>query len=188
MKKVVSIFAIFILIFAITSCGKTTVVNNEKSYIDVNEVNEVTSVENDIEVISVSSISEKCKFIFHVDVPENFVIDRMEQIYLKEDDNSESYDLLHDYLFHYTDEDEMEFTIKCSDIDFPVKDYEFGDASANPSSIIGTDVVIYHNANTYYALFNYKDLYFDIEFVGLDEGAVQIILESICKEYKEALE
>ena len=98
-------------------------------------------------------------------------------IYVREDRNSDNYNLLHDYVFTLNNT-ESNIEIHFSDIEEPLR-CVFTNETKKLSVVNGVNMLIQQLQDTYYITFENKGVYFDIETRNIDLDELITILEMI---------
>ena len=178
MKKIISIALILSMVFCLSSCGKANKKLEIGTTLVVNEIDEVTELELDKELVPSDSIPDAYGFIYNTIAPIDFALDDIYEIFGKAKKGVEE---AHDIIFHFSNQKDREYEFRCSIIDEPYPVVSFNDKKAEKSKINGTTVYLFrHGEDDFYAKFKYDDVYFFTIFKHIDQNAVQTILESIC--------
>ena len=154
--------------------------NNLDVVLNINKLKELakTSLDLDIKSMKIESLPDKFKFIESVNIPEGYNLESSYNIYVRNDMNTEEYNVLHDYVFNYKESSENSIIIAFSEIEKPLRDY-YIDGGEKVSKIGETELVISQWEQMYIVTFEYKGIYFDIETTGITENELVDLLESI---------
>ena len=113
-------------------------------------------------------------------IPKDYKLASCSTLYTASSLESDTYDLLHDYIFDYEKSDEENITVTFSEVEEPLRDCFVESENAKKiSKIHGTDVVITELGNTYTVTFKHNNIYFDIETHGISQDELVKMLVSI---------
>ncbi len=135
----------------------------------------------DIKSVQLSEISERFQFATSLIIPSDLNQKDIYALYISDDGKVEDrkYDILHDYVIHYTSENQDRgVRISFSEKGRPIRDYLLGDVE-KLSKINNIDVEISQYKDLFLATFKHDNLFFDIETNGLNEGELIVLLESV---------
>ena len=100
----------------------------------------------------------------------------------KTDPSSEEFDLLHDYVLYFRDEEKnTSIKVSASKGQAPLRDYFFEEVSNNKSTIGGVPAKIFQYEDRYIVNLEKGEYYFDIETSGLTEDEMIKIVEEVVK-------
>lgn len=145
-----------------------------------------TSLDADIKTIEIEKLPEKYEFIKNIKIPEEYKIENSYNIYTRNDINKNEYNVLHDYVLNYRKDSINKITIAFSEIEKPLRDYYIEDGD-KVSKIGDIELIISQYKDMYIATFNFKDIFFDVETVGITESELIELLQSILNESNEKL-
>lgn len=156
--------------------------------LNINKIKEMsaTSLDADIKTIETEKLPEKFEFIKNIKIPEEYKIESSYNIYTRNDINKNEYDVLHDYVFNYRKDSMNKIIIAFSEIEKPLRDYYIEDGD-KVSKIGDIELIISQYKDMYIATFNFKDIFFDVETVGITESELIELLQSILNESNEKL-
>ena len=148
--------------------------------LNINRLKElaVTKLDVDVQIIEMTEVPEKFKFITNIKVPEEYQLETSYNVYIRSDRNIAKYDLLHDYVFSYRKDSNNNIKIAFSELEEPLRDY-FIDGGEKVSRIEDTELIISQWEQMYIVTFEHNNLYFDIETTGITENELVTLLESI---------
>jgi len=115
--------------------------------------------------------------LMDIKVPEELSNIQVSDAYTK-DDKTGVYNIFAWHNYTYTNEQNNKWiTMNFSDKDRPARCYTF--EGGQMSNINGIEVGIYKYESAFIALFEYNDVYYDIETEGISEGALVEMISSI---------
>lgn len=133
----------------------------EESDIIINQVTSYEEITSDLDVKIVSSICD-CIYddYFEYELPDDLRLNQDYGVLVK--DASLEYNIVHDYVFEFIDNNDRWVHITYSMIEEPLKDYFI--TSDNRVDIIdGVEVLFYQYEDQYIVDFKYNDMYYEIE-------------------------
>ena len=148
--------------------------------LNINELENIimASLDADIKTIETEKLPENFKFIESVIVPTEYQLESSYNIYVKNNMETDDYNILHDYVFNYRKDSINNIIIAFSEIEKPLRDYLI--EGENKASKIGdVELIISQWKEMYVVTFEYKGLYFDIETTGITENQLVDLLESL---------
>lgn len=156
---------------------------NIKVELNINKLREfsMSSLDADIKIVDMKSVPEKYKFMESITVPEDYKIESCYNIYVKGDQSKTEYNVLHDYVFSYSNDSMNKIIISFSEMEEPIRDYYIEDVE-KISKIGNLELKISQWEQMYIVTFEYNNLYFDIETTGLTESELVSLLHSIAVE------
>lgn len=156
--------------------------------LNINRIKKIlaTSLDADIKTIEIEKLPEKYEFIKNIKIPEEYKIENSYNIYTRNDINKNEYNVLHDYVLNYRKDSMNKITIAFSEIEKPLRDYYIEDGD-KVSKIGDIELIISQYKDMYIATFNFKDIFFDVETVGITESELIELLQSILNESNEKL-
>lgn len=154
--------------------------------LNINKIKDMaaTSLDADLEKIDgkreeIEKISKKFTFIKNLKIPEDLSLKNSYMIYTRSNFEVRVYDLLHDYVFNYSNENyERDITIAFSEVGKPLRDYYLGEEKKK-SKIGDIEVEISQYKELYVATFTHNEVNFDIETKGITENELVALLVSI---------
>lgn len=151
-----------------------------KVEININKLKELamTSLDADVQTITMESLPEKFAFMKKIILPEEYQLEGSYNIYVRSDREIEKYDILHDYVFNYRKDSTNDITIAFSELEEPLRDY-YIDGANKVSKIGDVELIISQWKQMYIVTFEYKGIYFDIETTGITEKELIEMLQSI---------
>ena len=172
---------------------------NNKLNIDVNTLNKAGNNDTNIELninkpknesmskiaaedksLKLEDLPNKFNFMRNIDIPKDYKLASCSTLYTASSLESDTYDLLHDYIFDYEKSDDENITVTFSEVEEPLRDCFVESENANKiSKIHGTDVVITELGNSYTVTFKHNNIYFDIEAHGISQDELVKMLVSI---------
>lgn len=130
--------------------------------------------------LKLENLPNKFNFMRNIDIPKDYKLASCSTLYTASSLESDTYDLLHDYIFDYEKSDEENITVTFSEVEEPLRDCFVESENAKKiSKIHGTDVVITELGNTYTVTFKHNNIYFDIETHGISQDELVKMLVSI---------
>lgn len=191
---ITSVCAVCVIVFGITvgTNNFNTKINNDL-YATENE--ESTDVIVDLKINKIENMAmkklnaetkdfkyedliEEFKFINNMEMLQEYKLKTTYTIFTKEDINAEEYNLLHDYVLCYENDNKNTIKIAFSEIEDPLRDY-FINSQNEISKIGNVEYIISQFEETFIVTFNINDLYFDIEAKGITETQLITLLTSI---------
>ena len=169
MKKEIFLFVgIFLIVLSIvTSCSEKEA-NSYTNMINVNEIEDLASAKimAESKVITKEELPEDLAYIAEMRTPGNMKLTMINEVYTKSDMTQNVFDVLHDYNFLFSDDNNRTISVKLSKTGTPLRDYFF-QSENKISTINGINDVITQFKNRYMHTFS-VDLYsFDLETSGL---------------------
>lgn len=176
---------------------------NNKIYVDVISLNKSSKNDTNIELninkqknestskivadldaegksLKLENLPNKFNFIKNINIPKDYKLASCSTLYTASNLESDTYDLLHDYIFDYEKSDEENITVTFSEVEKPLRDcFVENENFKKISKIHGIDVVITELGNSYTATFKHDNIYFDIETHGISQDELVKILVSI---------
>lgn len=130
--------------------------------------------------LKLENLPNKFNFMRNIDIPKDYKLASCYTLYTASSLESDTYDLLHDYIFDYEKSDDENITVTFSEVEEPLRDCFVESENANKiSKIHGTDVVITELGNSYTVTFKHNNIYFDIETHGISQDELVKMLVSI---------
>ena len=130
--------------------------------------------------LKLEHLPNKFNFMRNIDIPKDYKLASCSTLYTASSLESDTYDLLHDYIFDYEKSDDENITVTFSEVEEPLRDCFVESENANKiSKIHGTDVVITELGNSYTVTFKHNNIYFDIEAHGISQDELVKMLVSI---------
>lgn len=181
-----------ILILALAIGLNRNVFNNEiteidgiKAEIKINKLNDMamSSSDADIKTVEVEEIPEKFDILKTIKTPEGFNSESIYAVYVRENIQTEEYNILNNYVIDYriNESAEKSITISFSDTYEPLRDYFIDKENSKVSNINDIELVIYNYQKMYITKFEYNGIKFDIETSGISEEEFADLLLSIIK-------
>ena len=182
-----------ILILALAIGLNRNVFNNEitkeiggsKVEIKINKLNDIamSSLDADIKTLEVKEIPKKFEALKTIKIPEEFHSESIYAVYVRENMQTEEYNILNNYVIAYRTNESAEknITISFSDTYEPLRDYFIDKENSKVSNINGIELVIYNYKEMYITKFEYIGIKFDIETSGISEEEFINLLVSIIK-------
>ena len=158
--------------------------NGIRIELNINKIKDMASLDIDLRKIDakreeIENISNKFIFMRNIEIPKDLSLKNSYMLYTRSDFEVKVYDLLHDYVFNYSDEkEERKITIVFSEVEEPLRDYYFGEGKKK-SKIGDVEVKISQYKELYMATFTYNEVNFDIETKGITENELVELLVSI---------
>ena len=159
--------------------------NNEIVYladnIRINEIQNMASTKLmvDSKVIDKGDLPSELAKITNIDGNE---VSSIFAYYTKSDYTKEEFDLLHDYVLVFTDEENHKnIKISVSEVDSPLRDYFFQSISDDMSDINGVKVKISRYENKYIVNFTKDEYHYDIETKGMAEAEMITLVKEVLK-------
>lgn len=138
---------------------------------------DVKKIDGKIEEIT--KLSNKFKFIETMHIPTGLKLTNAYYIYTRNDPNVKEYNILHDYVFYYSSEDNSKnIAVAFSTIEKPLRDYYISGADKK-SVIDDVELVISQYKEMYIVRFSNQDIYFDIETENITESELVSLLQSM---------
>ena len=141
----------------------------------------------DIKTIEMEKLPEKYNFIKNIAIPSEYKLTDYYNIYIKDDKDSEKYDVLHDYVFYYEKDNINKIRIAFSEKGEPLRDYFIDNDKENISRIGELELIISQWKDMYIVTFEYGDIYFDIETTGITEEHLVVLIESLIDNLKDKI-
>lgn len=142
----------------------------------------VFKVDADIKELKIEDIKDEFNFMKNINVPKNFKLNDVYAIYTRRDKDIKKYDVLHEYVFLYKQNDEKNIRIALSKLEKPIRDYI---GEGDKISTIG-DVQL--NVSQYKSLYmvtaKIDDIYIDVETEGITESQLLELLQSLVIEIR----
>lgn len=133
----------------------------------------------DIKTIEIENLPEKFNFIKNIIIPNGFELDDSYNIYIRENIDTEEYNILHDYVFYYKKDITNDIRIAFSEKEEPIRDYFINNEEEDVSKIGDVELIISNWKQMYLVNFKYENIYFDIETTGITEDELIVLLESL---------
>ena len=152
----------------------------EVAKININQIENMANAKLDADMrkMELESLSEKYDFVKNIKVPEDLEMMNAYSVYTRKDFNTEIYDILHDYVLAYGDNNTKKMTIKFSEEGEPLRDY-FLISEDQKTIIENVEFEISSYEDMYIATFSYDGVNFDIETRGVTEAELVALLISI---------
>ena len=193
-KRYILVLAFSLILILVVAIGlNRNVFNNEitkqiggsKVEIKINKLNdiEMLKLDADIKNLEVDEIPKKYETLKTIKIPEGFYSESIYAVYVRENIQTEEYNILNNYVMGYrTNESaEKDITISFSDTYEPLRDYFIDKENSKVSDINGIKLVIYNYKEMYITKFEYNGIKFDIETSGISEEEFINLLVSIIK-------
>lgn len=194
MKKryiLVPAFSLILILALVIGLNRNTF-NNEiteidgiKAEIKINKLNDMamSSLDADIKTVEVEEIPEKFDILKTIKTPEGFNSESIYAVYVRENIQTEEYNILNNYVIDYRTNESAEksITISFSDTYEPLRDYFIDKENSKVSNINDIEFVIYNYEKMYITKFEYNGIKFDIETSGISEEEFIDLLLSIIK-------
>lgn len=194
MKKryiLVPAFSLILILALVIGLNRNTF-NNEiteidgiKAEIKINKLNDMamSSLDADIKTVEVEEIPEKFDILKTIKTPEGFNSESIYAVYVRENIQTEEYNILNNYVIDYRTNESAEksITISFSDTYEPLRDYFIDKENSKVSNINDIELVIYNYEKMYITKFEYNGIKFDIETSGISEEEFIDLLLSIIK-------
>ena len=169
----------------VSDLKNTNTEEKEAISININKITGMTSSSLDAKAtkILISDLPEKFSFMESIIVPEDYQFDYANEVYTRKDNKTDIYDILYEYDFNYRKDASNRIEIAFSEVGVPLRDYIIGGQDKKISKIADVELVIGEMdglyGKLYTATFELEGVYFDIETVGLEQGQLVELLESI---------
>ena len=194
MKKryiLVPAFSLILILALVIGLNRNTF-NNEiteidgiKAEIKINKLNDMamSSLDADIKTVEVEEIPEKFDVLKTIKTPEGFNLESIYAVYVRENIQTEEYNILNNYVINYRTNESAEksITISFSDTYEPLRDYFIDKENSKVSNINDIELVIYNYEKMYITKFEYNGIKFDIETSRISEEEFIDLLLSIIK-------
>ena len=194
MKKryiLVPAFSLILILALVIGLNRNTF-NNEiteidgiKAEIKINKLNDMamSSLDADIKTVEVEEIPEKFDILKTIKTPEGFNLESIYAVYVRENIQTEEYNILNNYVINYRTNESAEksITISFSDTYEPLRDYFIDKENSKVSNINDIELVIYNYEKMYITKFEYNGIKFDIETSRISEEEFIDLLLSIIK-------
>lgn len=170
--------------------GKTEEIQNKDESLNIelniNKLDDMAmaSFDADIKTIEMKKLPEKYNFIKNISIPNEYKLTDCYNVYIKDSQDSEKYDVLHDYVFYYEKDSINKIRISFSEKGEPLRDYFIDNDKENISRIGELELIISQWKEMYIVTFEYEDIYFDIETTGITENQLVDLLESLINNVK----
>lgn len=153
---------------------------NLKIELNINKIKDLamTSLDADIKTIEIDKLLEQFEFMKNISIPNGYKLESSYNIYTRKDANIKEYNLLHDYVFNYSKDSINKITVSFSEIEKPIRDYYIKEGD-KISQIGDVELIISEWKQMYIVTFEYNNIYFDIETVGITENELLELLKSI---------
>lgn len=152
--------------------------------LNINEINNnylgTSKLDADIKTITANDVNFPLPYKF-VNLPEDLDKSYRFIVYTRENNESKDYNILHDYIIEYTNDNNRSIQVAYSKDYKPIRDYHFNDEGSKSTTINGVELKIYKFENTYFTEFNYNGYNFDIETSKITEQELSSFLLSIFK-------
>ena len=166
-----------------TSAEETSVTEAEEtSSYNINIITDMASAKLMVDSREVTEEELPSDIRFLASLPIGMKLSYQNAYYTKSDYSSDAYDVLHDYVFGYFDE-ENDKSIKISACkgDTPLRDYYFN-STKEESKVNGVSMVISQYEDRFITNFEKGRFTFDVETNGLDELELINLLELMTKD------
>ena len=165
--------------------NEITEIDGIKAEIKINKLNDMAmfSLDADIKTVEVEEIPEKFDILKTIKTPEGFNSESIYAVYVRENIQTEEYNILNNYVIDYRTNKSAEksITISFSDTYEPLRDYFIDKENSKVSNINDIEFVIYNYEKMYITKFEYNGIKFDIETSGISEEEFIDLLLSIIK-------
>ena len=165
--------------------NEITEIDGIKAEIKINKLNDMAmfSLDADIKTVEVEEIPEKFDILKTIKTPEGFNSESIYAVYVRENIQTEEYNILNNYVIDYRTNESAEksITISFSDTYEPLRDYFIDKENSKVSNINDIEFVIYNYEKMYITKFEYNGIKFDIETSGISEEEFIDLLLSIIK-------
>lgn len=152
-----------------------------KVELNINQIKQMsqTRLDADIKTSDFENLPTKFDFIKNVKTPSSITLTNKYNIYVKSNKDIAKYDILHDYVFSYTNKNNTkDIQIAFSELEKPLRDYYIEDGEKE-SKIGETKVLISQYEDLYIATFEKQGTYFDIETKGITQQELVDLLTSV---------
>lgn len=151
-----------------------------KIELNINKIKKLamTSLDADIKTIEMDKLPEKFEFMKNISISNGYKLESSYNVYTRKDFNINEYNLLHDYVFNYRKDSINKITVSFSEIEKPIRDY-YINGEEKISKIGDIELIISQCEQMYIVNFEYNNIYFDIETVGITENELVELLQSI---------
>ena len=152
-----------------------------KIELNINKLDDASMARFDVDIktIEMENLPEKFNFIKNIIIPNGFELDDSYNIYIRENIDTEEYNILHDYVFYYKKDSTNDIRIAFSEKEEPIRDYFINNEEKNISKIGDVELIISNWKQMYLVNFKYENIYFDIETTGITEDELIVLLESL---------
>lgn len=164
--------------------GKTEENINKEESLDI-ELNinilkdmSMTSLDADTKTIEMNQLLEEFMFMENLLIPEGYEFENSYSVYTRENKDIAEYNILHDYILNYRKDDLNNIKIAFSKLEPPIRDYYIQEGK-KISKIGNVELKISKWKEMYIVIFEYKDIYFDIEATGITQDQLVDLLESL---------
>lgn len=142
-----------------------------------------TQLDADIHECKITNIDIK-----NIIIPTDMKLERISAIYVRPDNMSKTYNLLHDIVIQYNNiHYDKTIIVAVSKEGRPLRDYYLGNEKLEQSIIDNIPMVISNLNNMYIVTFELEDIYYDIETEGINQEELIKILKSILQNDLEQL-
>ena len=194
LSPILAVAVVVGFVFLVNPKAEQSIINDLKNInteeelaisINVNKITGKTSSSLDAKAtgILISDLPEKFSFMDNIVVPDDYEFDYANEVYTRKDNQTDVYDILYEYHFNYRKDASNKIEIAFSEVGAPLRDYMIGGKNEKISKIGDTELVIGEMdglyGKLYTATFELEGVYFDIETVGLEQGQLVELLESI---------
>ena len=182
------VMAVLVVFSAIlmTACGENTI-SNSKDNMEL-EINNV--IINDIDVMASAKLLAESKIIDQNDLPTevkyiadvevaNLSLDMISEVYTKSNASQEEFDILHDYNFLFSNEENSAKISLCMN-GKPLRDYFFQSEEV-VSNYDGIDTIFYRFKDNYIVRFEKNGINFDIETSGISKDDMLLLVQEVMK-------
>ena len=154
---------------------------NLKIELNINKLDDASMARFDVDIktIEMENLPEKFNFIKNIIIPNGFELDDSYNIYIRENTDTEEYNILHDYVFYYKKDITNDIRIAFSEKEEPIRDYFINNEEEDVSKIGDVELIISNWKQMYLVNFKYENIYFDIETTGITEDELIVLLESL---------
>ena len=151
-----------------------------KVELNINKVKDMsmTSLDADVKIIEIENLPEEFTFVENLLVPNEYEFENGYTVYIRENIDTAEYNVLHDYVLNYRQDELNEIKIAFSKVESPIRDYFIGDGE-KISKIGNVELKVSQWEKMYIVTFEYNDIYFDIETTGITENELVDLLKSI---------
>lgn len=199
----IGFFAIAIVIGLIVFNNQSElkpVINNGNDLIYINSVTENSMMKLDADVKEIGQNVnvkggrfeyvkelEGYEFYKNLLIPNEYNAFSISALYVKSNQskNNAEYDKLNNYIILYkvkdNDKDFKEISISFSKENKPLRDYYFSSKNEKKSNINGTELDIYQYEKSYFTIFTYENINFDIETYNVGQEELISLLKQIIK-------
>lgn len=151
----------------------------------VNKTKTFRQADLDVKVVEKGDeiLRDDFAFLTNITLPEDLTELQYYEVYAPKDSEDTEYSVLHDYQLRYRNEDAGRWAKITFSPEFsPLMDTFPAEDNIQRSYIGSTELMILSNGEVYRALFEYRDISFDVESRGLTEEEFILLLQSLITE------